>query len=619
MFKRKESCSGRNILQSPRLMALLILLMLVAACSLPGAPSSGNAGQSGTTLPKQPPLPLPADHPVADAPPIKNLPAGQPMPTGQTIQLTFNLIFNDAALDSTIQQIYTPGSPTFHHYLTPQQIRESFGPSNAQLGQVQRWLQQQGYRILNVDPLATAIEVEASVGVIEQSMHLQLEQYRLAGHQFYMQNGTPQLPASIASLVQSVIGLNNFAIPRIWSSHSSLSSQSTQAVTGNQADCSKYGAKQTLTRAKLAAAYQFDQLYRRGFQGQGMSIGIAEFDEPFDPRDVANYAACAGVPAPHVQLIDVLAPTPPGPGQGEAALDIELASSLAPQAQILVYQSGRADVQAMLAVFRRVAADDRVQVFSVSYGTAEDNLSSNEQRSLNQALRLMTAEGISPFIASGDCGAFTERIPNIAVVSTPASTPYAIAVGGTILQINAQNVRTSETAWGPEAQTGLLCLNNWGTGGGVDQNLDFQRPSWQVGSGLNTHYDGTAGHILTPALVPVEAPNGLRQVPDVAAAAYNIASFWRGQWWRVGGTSAAAPIWAAGTVLVDQGLRAQHRSFLGGVPTLYTLANQPGRLHPFTDIVVGNNGFYRATPGWDYTTGWGSPNFYEILQRAQQL
>lgn len=104
-------------------------------------------------------------------------------------------------------------------------------------------------------------------------------------------------------------------------------------------------------------------------------------------------------------------------------------------------------------------------------------------------------------------------------------------------------------------------------------------------------------------------------MPDVAAAAYpNIAVYYNGAWFASGGTSAAAPIWAAGALLVDQALQQKGKTALGGVPEFYTLANQPGSFHPYNDITNGNNLFYNATPGWDYTTGWGSPNFNDILQ-----
>jgi kumamolisin len=149
----------------------------------------------------------------------------------------------------------------------------------------------------------------------------------------------------------------------------------------------------------------------------------------------------------------------------------------------------------------------------------------------------------------------------------------------------------------------------------VSQNTAFKRPTWQVGPGTTTRYDGSSGNILTPAFIRVSAPNGLRQLPDLAAAAYpNIAIYYRGAWLAAGGTSAAAPIVAAGMLLVDQDLRQQGKTLFGSVPEIYTMANRPGSFRPFNDITGGDNLFYRATRGWDYTTGWGSPNFTGILQ-----
>jgi kumamolisin len=374
-----------------------------------------------------------------------------------------------------------------------------------------------------------------------------------------------------------------------------------------------------LTRDRLAAVYQNTTLYQQGYQGQKMTIGVAEFDEPYDPQDIAHYTNCAGLPAPHIQNIQVDGPTAAGAGEGEAALDLELIAGLAPQAQILDYQAGTNDgaisfAQALVDVFNRVAVDRKVQVLSVSYGTGDNSFSQSEQAAVNRSLRNLAAEGISVFVSSGDCGAYSQRVQHVAMVSFPASAPYAISVGGTHLQVTNSSARASEDVWRDD-DGAPVCQNEWGSGGGVSQNPDFKRPSWQVGQGTNNSYDGASRAVLTSNLLPVAAPNGLRQVPDVAAAAFpNISIYYQGTWYAFGGTSAAAPIWAAGALLVDQGLMAHSKGLLGGVPTFYTLANHPGAFHPYTDITQGDNLFYPATRGWDYSTGWGAPNFSDILQ-----
>ncbi len=588
-------------------LAMTIISLIASACSLPGAQNT----TSGVT-------PTVSVHPspVANQPTgVGTPPSGTQLPENEVKPLTFNLIYNDTAMEQDVAQMYTPDSSTFHQFLTPDQIVQKYALSADQQKQVMDWLTQHGYNVEATDSLHTSIKVHATVATIERTLNIKLKSFTIAGHEFFMQEGNPTLPQSVASLVSSVVGLDNFAFPEFKPPFGFVTHGA--AATGN---CSNYGTKQTLTRNKLAAAYQVDKLYSQGFQGQGMTIGVAEFGDAYDPKDLANYASCVGIATPNVQNIDVDGHLASGSGQGEAIMDLELIAGLAPKAQILDYQTDgktASFAQEMVDVFNRVASDHKVQVLSVSYGTYEDAFSSSELAAVNKSLRTLAAEGISVFISSGDCGAFTPRIRNVAQVAFPASAIYSIAVGGTHLQVNDSNVRTSETAW--SASNDLpVCANNWGSGGGVSQNADFKRPFWQVGSGTTTHYDGSSSLpavTIRPFSSTVTAPNGLRQVPDVAAAAYpNISVYYQGAWAPSGGTSAAAPIWAAGALLVDQALQQKGKTSLGGVPEFYTLANQPGNFHPYTDITSGNNLFYNATPGWDYTTGWGSPNFNDILQ-----
>ncbi|TMD67734.1 MAG: hypothetical protein E6I91_06185 [Chloroflexi bacterium] len=598
-------------------LGLAVIGLLVSACSLPGVQSTTNTNTTGLTGLTSTSTPKQSTHTVASQPSgTGKLPPGTPLPQDEVKPLTFNLVYNDAAMEQDVAQIYTPGSSTFHQYLTPDQIVQRYALPDAQQQQVMNWLTQNGYAIDSTDALRTAIKVHASVATIERTLHIKLNSYTIDNNQFFLQQGEPKLSEPVSSLVSSVIGLDNFAFPQFQPPFGFA----LHTATALSSDCSKYGAKQTLTRNKLAAAYHVTQLYQQGYQGEGMTIGVAEFGDSYNPQNLATYAACVGIAPPHVQNIDVDGHLAAATGQGEAIMDLELIAGLAPKAQILDYQTdGKSNsfAQSMVDVFNRVAKDHKVQVLSVSYGTYESAFSSSEQAAINKSLRTLAAEGISVFISSGDCGAFTQRLPHIAEVAFPASAVYAVAVGGTHLQVNDSNVGTGETVWGAGDDL-PLCSNNWGSGGGVSQITDFKRPAWQVGRGTTTRYDGAQSHVFIRPLDfvdTVEAPNGLRQVPDVAAAAYpNIAIYYKGAWVASGGTSGAAPIWAAGTLLIDQVLQQKGKPALGGVPEFYSLANHPGNFHPYNDITVGDNLFYSATKGWDYTTGWGSPNFNDILQ-----
>jgi kumamolisin len=129
----------------------------------------------------------------------------------------------------------------------------------------------------------------------------------------------------------------------------------------------------------------------------------------------------------------------------------------------------------------------------------------------------------------------------------------------------------------------------------------YQRPSWQDASGVQNQYS-----------------NGHRQLPDIAAVAFDLPVYFNGQWGAVGGTSAAAPIWAAGVALVNEGLIAQIQKFAYSAKMFYMAAGRNQGLHPYYDVVRGDNLYYPATPGWDFSTGLGTPNladFFEVICR----
>jgi len=106
----------------------------------------------------------------------------------------------------------------------------------------------------------------------------------------------------------------------------------------------------------------------------------------------------------------------------------------------------------------------------------------------------------------------------------------------------------------------------------------------------------------------------MRNVPDVALAADNIYVRVDGEDWDVGGTSCAAPLWAAFTALVNQQALAQGRTTVGFLnPTLYTLGLSSDYAAGFHDVVTGNNfsnsspSRFSAVTGYDLCSGLGTP------------
>src|SRR5207248_8818487 len=116
-------------------------------------------------------------------------------------------------------------------------------------------------------------------------------------------------------------------------------------------------------------------------------------------------------------------------------------------------------------------------VVSISLGTTETDLTSEDRTAIDQSLQILSqGEHMRVFIASGDCGAFTDGIYRSLSVSFPASDPWATSVGGTILNIDGGQNRTNEVVWS-DGSNPFRCKNNWGSGGGNSQV--YGRPNWQ--------------------------------------------------------------------------------------------------------------------------------------------
>jgi kumamolisin len=213
------------------------------------------------------------------------------------------------------------------------------------------------------------------------------------------------------------------------------------------------------------------------------------------------------------------------------------------------------------------------------------------------ALKAAVAQGITVFVSSGDQGAYECQRGHLTdqrtSVSWPADSPWAVSVGGTLLSVRRDGTYLDEAGWED-------VLENGGTGGGV--NPVDARPTWQAAPGLPR--------------------STKRQLPDVAAAADPDSGFLvveDGKPVPIGGTSASAPFWAASTALIGE---YAARQGAGRLPylneLLYRLASKHQRFPPFHDVVHGGNRRDDARPGWDYATGLGSPDVYNLARDVAQ-
>ncbi len=440
----------------------------------------------------------------------------------------------------------------------------------------------------------------------------------------------PSISAAVFPDVAGVIGLSDLVVAQgsvarasvVRDVHRSGRLAPHQATAGPTPCAAASVANQygSLTADQLASYYGFDPLYSSGDLGQGVNVALVEF-EPDLATDIAAYQACYGTDAT-VNYIPVDGGAGSGAGTGEAALDIENVIGLAPEATVDVYQQPNGGTQSTWEAYSAVVNADADQVVSTSWGLCEPEegqMSVLEYALLEQA----ATQGQTVFAVAGDAGSTAcysgTDTTNGATPSVlePASGPYVIAVGGTSIGAG------SESVWNDSSES------EGAGGGGV--SAFWCMPSYQYQPkipGLISSYS-----VSDTTDCGSGNPPYMREVPDVSADAdptSGYAIYWNGSWsYAIGGTSAAAPLWAAAGALIDSSLFCtDYGSGAAGVlpQGLYLTASSGSSYYAlaFHDITTGNNdytpsgysgGLYPATVGYDMASGLGSP----ILAHAGQL
>jgi len=518
---------------------------------------------------------------------------------------------NAAGLSRYANEVATPGSSLYHRYLAKGQFARLFGASSATISNVAAALRSLGLHPGAVAPDHLSIPVAGTAAQMESAFGITLANYRVNGKVAFSNTSAPRLPASIAGSVEDIIGLDNTTPMRHFATTSSpakarfktasSSSRPAGEPTGGPQACSQLAQQasqaHSYTADKIAFAYQFSPLYKAGDFGRGVNVGIVEFGEPDSPSDISDYQQCYGT---HTKVsydkVDHFGQH--GPGEGEAALDIETVIGLAPDVNIEVYQAPNTGA-APYDVYRTIVDQDKVRVISESYGLCEHDEPAKSAKAVTTLYEQAAVQGQTIVASSGDAGS-EACLPNDGVktrLSTnfPASDPLVLGIGGTKLTKIATH--PSEQVWNERKHKASGRADPLGaTGGG--KSVLFGEPSWQKSFGIKSK---------------------VREVPDVSADADPLTGYvivWDG--FIVpgyGGTSAAAPVWASLLSLTDAQCSA---SPLGWVnPAIYfafrhdkailnDIGKAKGSLNT-NDYTGKGGGHYPVGKGYDMTTGLGTP------------
>ncbi len=612
--------------------AVLSAAMLAPASALA---AGGAATSTSTSTPMPNVIAAPGKAVLAQPPP--KLPSSARVlggaPESQVLDLDVALAGqNPSGLAEMVQGVSTPGSPEYRHYLSAAQYATAFGPLPSEVAQVTSALEAEGLTVGAPAPGSNLLPVSGTAAAVSAAFATPLVSVQTSTVPRALVNtAPPQLPAAVAGAVTGVVGLNGLlrersmlvpgrsgasgpggsggsgglgAAPGAGSGAAAGAPNRSRALAHAPtpqacpaAQQQAYGGSYTSTQ--LASVFGLDQLFAQGRVGVGQTIAVVEFEQ-YLSSDFQSFEACYGLTSP-IRNIPIDGGPPPGPGTGEAALDVEVASFNAPAASLLVYEAPNNNDAQSIDLFNRIASDDAAQVVTTSWGNCEQFIQATDPAYLgleNGIFQRMAVQGQTMIAASGDTGSedcYPSNSSTGLAVDDPGSQPDVVSAGGTSLPDLSAG---SQTVWNDCQGRTILCAQGLdpsapprpGAGGG-GLSVVWPRPSYQS-AGLN--------------------PNATRAVPDISypsdPSAGGVVAFYDHTWTSFGGTSVAAPTNAGLFADTNQGCSSR----LGLVaPALY--AAGPGG-PDYTDITSGNNDFtdsqlgtYPARVGYDEASGLGTP------------
>ena len=526
---------------------------------------------------------------------------------------------NQAAEDAYVKQLYNPSSPNFGNYLDPDTFNSQFGVPTANFQAAESWAQSKGLTVTPIDTATNYFLASGTAAQVSAAFNTPLNAYTASGRgDFYANTLAPTVPASLG--VSDVLGLNNYN--QLQTPHTPQ-----PAAPENTTGAAPSGSTPhtgLLSVKELWSIYDAPSTNA----GNGESMGIIGWGvtDPVIP-DLRSFEAEWGLPGVPINVKHFGDASTPDTNDGatvEWELDTQASTGMAPNvmSETLYFAHHNSDTDALAAFTGWVNDKSGPTQASASFGECENVGNANAiladgmEVPGDQILEQAVVEGRTLFASTGDTGSSCGILPPPPVLGSwngvgtnlypglewPSVSPWAVAVGGTVLHGdgNTPEKRFDETAWTY-------------TGGG--NSTGEPAGSYQTGvASTNCLFDPNGN-----PYIPVAGAAGpvCRATPDVAAMSGDV---FTGNGMLVdddagpdssgGGTSLSSPLW------LGVWTRIQAASFGRGLGfanySLYKLAKAaPGR--DFYDVTVGDNLPYPAKPGYDNTTGCGTPEISQIM------
>ena len=509
---------------------------------------------------------------------------GNPSPS-QVMNLDIVLPVRDReGLQALAAAVTDPDSPQFRHYITPAEFTERFGPTQADYDTVRKYMEERGLKVTGGSRDGMDLQVRGTLDKVEKAFHVTMRNYKhpTENRTFFSPDREPT--TDLAIKLWHVSGMDNFSIPKPKyvkrSDYAAAHGISTEAAVGHATTGS--GPSASFLGSDMRAAY-----YGSGsLTGAGQHVALFEYYGT-DLADLNTYYKNIG----QTNKVPVTLISTDGTStsclaknncdDGEQELDITQALGMAPGLAGLEMYVGSTDTAIISAM---TTHSPLASAIGCSWGWTPADAST-----LDPYFEKMAVQGQSFFVASGDNSTWTKSGN---AESWPADDANIIAVGGTdLVTASAGGAWKSETAWVDG-------------GGGISPNK-IKIPTWQK----------TAGVITTANKGSTTYRNG----PDVAANAnftfYTCDNQTTCQANAYGGTSFAAPMWAALVALANQQAASTGKGNVGFFnPKIYSQNVTSSYSTGFHDVTSGKSGSYSAGTAFDLVTGWGSPKPAIITQ-----
>lgn len=507
------------------------------------------------------------------------------VPPAQMMDLDLVLPLRDpAGLDALLSDLYDPRNPSYRQFLTVEQFTARFGPTQADYDAVVEFARAHGLKVTGGSRDGMEVQVRGSVAAIEAAFHVDMRTYQHPSENraFYAPDRDPTagLPVRLAH----VSGLDNYSIPRPLY----VDDDSRTTIRGLQSQAALVGPPTGSGPAGSFLGSDMRAAYYGGaaLTGTGQHLGLLEFYGT-NLADLRSYFRNVG----QINTVPITVLSTDGSkttcfrSQGcddtEQTLDMTQALGMAPGLASLVVYVGRTDTAILSAMTTHRPLATTIGCSWTWWGFPE---------ALDPYFKRMAAQGQNFFAASGDAGTWQPWVQD----PWPADSAYVVSVGGTDLRTaGAGGPWAAETAW----------IDG---GGGISPN-EIPIPAWQKLKGVVTTSNGGS--------------RVFRSGPDVAANAdftfYTCANQLACRANAIGGTSFAAPMWAAFIALVNQQRAERGTPTIGFInPKIYKNNVTPRYAAGFHDIHLGKAGSTLSVKGYDLATGWGSPKPGLINQLA---